>query len=79
MNQAIRDRLASNNTRLWIHCAPGGSAPSDVGADSVESMAVKNDKDFQTAYLTAGGNNATFEFPYQGNHAWRTGVRNCEP
>lgn len=63
--------LAANNTRLWIHCAPGGSAPQGAGADSLESMAVKSNKDFQTAYLTAGGNNATFEFPSRGNHAWQ--------
>jgi diacylglycerol O-acyltransferase/trehalose O-mycolyltransferase len=27
-------------------------------------------KDFQTAYTMAGGNNATFQFPPAGNHAW---------
>ncbi|WP_286145563.1 alpha/beta hydrolase family protein [Mycobacterium sp. IS-1590] len=72
-------RLAASNTRLWIHCAPARSAPPDAGtdpnrafdADSLESMAAKSNKDFQTAYLTAGGNNATFEFPAQGYHAWQ--------
>ncbi|KUI08735.1 diacylglycerol acyltransferase/mycolyltransferase Ag85A [Mycolicibacterium acapulense] len=71
-------RLAANNTRLWIHCAPSGSAPREADTDpnqtfdarSLESMTLKSSKDFQTAYLTAGGNNATFEFPPQGNHAW---------
>jgi len=26
--------------------------------------------DFRTAYVKAGGQNATFEFPPAGNHAW---------
>src|SRR6478609_9184268 len=71
-------RIVANGTRLWIYCAPGGSTPLDEGADpnqafntdSLESMAIKSNKDFQEAYAEAGGNNATFVFPTSGNHAW---------
>lgn len=70
MPQVIRYRLAANNTRLWIHCAPGGSAPPDAGADSLESMAVKSDKDFQTAYLTGRRKQRHVRIPFRGKHAW---------
>ena len=71
-------RIVANGTRLWIYCAPGGTTPLDVGADpnqalpanSLESMALKSNLDFQTAYREAGGRNGTFEFPPAGNHAW---------
>jgi diacylglycerol O-acyltransferase/trehalose O-mycolyltransferase len=71
-------RIVANGTRLWIYCAPGGSTPLDEGADpnqafnadSLESMAIKSNKDFQEAYAKAGGTNATFVFPSSGNHAW---------
>jgi diacylglycerol O-acyltransferase / trehalose O-mycolyltransferase len=71
-------RIVANGTRLWIYCAPGGATPLDEGADpnqafnadSLEGMAFKSNKDFQAAYLKAGGSNATFQFPAAGNHAW---------
>jgi diacylglycerol O-acyltransferase / trehalose O-mycolyltransferase len=71
-------RIVADGTRLWIYCAPGGSTPLDQGADpnqafnanSLESMALKSNKDFQVAYAEAGGSNATFQFPSAGNHAW---------
>ena len=71
-------RIVANGTRLWIYCAPGGSTPLDeradpnqaFNADSLESTAIKSNKDFQEAYAKAGGNNATFVFPTSGNHAW---------
>jgi diacylglycerol O-acyltransferase / trehalose O-mycolyltransferase / mycolyltransferase Ag85 len=71
-------RMVANGTRLWIYCAPGGATPLDEGADpnqafnadSLESMAIKNNKDFQEAYSNAGGSNATFQFPSAGNPAW---------
>lgn len=83
-NDPIRQvsRIIANGTRLWIYCAPGGTTPLDVNADpnqsfsanSLESMALKSNLDFQAAYLKAGGNSdasqATFEFPPAGNHAW---------
>jgi diacylglycerol O-acyltransferase/trehalose O-mycolyltransferase len=79
-NDPIRQvsRIVANGTRLWIYCAPGGATPLDVDADpnqafnanSLESMALKSNLDFRSAYEKAGGNNATFEFPPAGNHAW---------
>jgi diacylglycerol O-acyltransferase/trehalose O-mycolyltransferase len=71
-------KIVANGTRLWIYCAPGGSTPLDEGADpnqafnadSLESMAIKSNKDFQDAYAKAGGGDATFVFPSSGNHAW---------
>jgi diacylglycerol O-acyltransferase / trehalose O-mycolyltransferase len=71
-------RIIGNGTRLWIYCAPGGQTPLDVNADpnqqfnanSLESMALKSNKDFEAAYTTAGGSNATFQFPPAGNHSW---------
>ena len=70
--------LARNGTRLWIYCAPGGQTDLDQAADpgvalsatSLESMAIKSNKDFQAAYTQAGGTNATFSFPPSGNHSW---------
>jgi diacylglycerol O-acyltransferase / trehalose O-mycolyltransferase len=70
--------IANNGTRLWIYCAPGGRTELDVNADasqdfnanSLESMAIKSNKDFQSEYVKAGGNNATFNFPPSGNHSW---------
>ncbi|HTY27090.1 MAG TPA: alpha/beta hydrolase-fold protein, partial [Mycobacterium sp.] len=41
-----------------------------LSANSLESMAIKSNRDFQTAYVQAGGNNATFNFPPSGNHSW---------
>jgi diacylglycerol O-acyltransferase / trehalose O-mycolyltransferase len=70
--------IANNGTRLWIYCAPGGKTELDANADpsqdfnanSLESMAIKSNKDFQSEYAKAGGNNATFNFPSSGNHSW---------
>jgi diacylglycerol O-acyltransferase/trehalose O-mycolyltransferase len=70
--------IANNGTRLWIYCAPGGKTELDANADasqdfnanSLESMAIKSNKDFQQAYVAAGGHNATFNFPSSGNHSW---------
>lgn len=79
-NDPIRQvsRIVANGTRLWVYCAPGGTTPLDVNADpnqafnanSLESMALKSNLDFESAYKGAGGNNATFQFPPAGNHAW---------
>jgi diacylglycerol O-acyltransferase / trehalose O-mycolyltransferase len=71
-------RIVANGTRLWIYCAPGGATDLDARADpgqafnasSLEGLAVKSNKDFQAVYTKAGGNNATFQFPASGNHAW---------
>ena len=79
-NDPIRQvsRIVANGTRLWVYCAPGGTTPLDVNADpnqafnanSLESMALKSNLDFEKAYQEAGGANATFQFPPAGNHAW---------
>jgi diacylglycerol O-acyltransferase / trehalose O-mycolyltransferase len=75
-------RLVANGTRLWIYCGPGQIAGSSAGldegadpgqalnADGLEGIAIKSNKDFQSAYLKAGGSNATFQFPAAGTHAW---------
>ena len=71
-------RIVANGTRVWICCAPGGATALDAGADpsqalnadGLEGVAVKSNKDFQAAYIKAGGSNATFQFPPAGNHAW---------
>src|SRR5271166_4975290 len=70
--------IANNGTRLWVYCAPGGQTDLDANADpsqqfnanSLESMAIKGNKDFEDAYTKAGGHNATFNFPPSGNHSW---------
>ncbi|ORB63004.1 alpha/beta hydrolase [Mycolicibacterium tusciae] len=79
-NDPIRQvsRIVASGTRLWVYCAPGGTTPLDVNADpnqsfnanSLETMALKSNLDFQKAYVAAGGANATFQFPPAGNHAW---------
>ena len=71
------DRIVANRTRLWIYCAPGGG-PLDESVDpgqsfnanSLESLAVNSNKRFQERYAKAGGSNATFVFPSEGNHSW---------
>ena len=71
-------RIVANRTRVWIYCAPGGATALDAGADpsqtlnadGLEGIAIKSNKDFQAAYIKAGGSNATFQFPAAGNHAW---------
>jgi diacylglycerol O-acyltransferase / trehalose O-mycolyltransferase / mycolyltransferase Ag85 len=71
------DRIVANRTRLWIYCAPGGGPLDEsvdpgqsVGANSLESLAINGNKRFQDAYAKAGGSNATFVFPSEGNHSW---------
>ncbi|MDT5071231.1 MAG: diacylglycerol O-acyltransferase / trehalose O-mycolyltransferase [Mycobacterium sp.] len=71
------DRIVANRTRLWIYCAPGGG-PLDENVDpgqsfnanSLESLAINSNKRFQEKYAKAGGSNATFVFPPEGNHSW---------
>jgi diacylglycerol O-acyltransferase/trehalose O-mycolyltransferase len=70
-------RIVGNGTRLWIYCAPGGG-PLDENVDpgqsfnanSLESLAIGSNKRFQEKYVSAGGANATFQFPPAGNHSW---------
>ena len=71
-------KLVAAGTRLWIYCAPGGSTPLDLNADpaqkfnadSLEGLAIGSNKKFQQRYTSAGGDNATFNFPSAGNHSW---------
>lgn len=70
-------RLAANNTRLWIYC--GNGTPTDPalaspdapigGLGFLEGMAIDSNRAFADAYVSAGGNNATFNFP-EGIHSW---------
>jgi diacylglycerol O-acyltransferase/trehalose O-mycolyltransferase len=75
-NDPVRQvsRIVANGTRLWIYCAPGLVAGADpaqaLNADGLEGIAFTSNKDFQAAYMKAGGSNATFQFPAAGNHAW---------
>jgi diacylglycerol O-acyltransferase / trehalose O-mycolyltransferase len=78
-NDPVRQvsRIVANGTRLWIYCAPGliarspGADPAQaLNADGLEGIAFTSNKDFQAAYVKAGGSNATFQFPAAGNHAW---------
>jgi diacylglycerol O-acyltransferase/trehalose O-mycolyltransferase len=59
-------RIVANGTRLWIYCAPGQA----LAADGLEEVAAKSNKDFQAAYIKAGGGNATFHFAAADNPAW---------
>ena len=70
-------RLAANGTRLWIYC--GNGTPTDpalaspdapiAGLGFLESFAIDSNRAFADAYVAAGGNNATFNFP-AGIHSW---------
>ena len=70
-------RLAANGTRLWIYC--GNGTPTDPalaspdapigGLGFLEGMAIDSNRAFTDAYIAAGGNNATFNFP-DGIHSW---------
>ena len=89
-NDPIRQvsRIVANGTRLWIYCAPGGTTPLDVNADpnqsfsanSLESMALKSNLDFRSAYEKAGGNNRRLSsFRPREITRGRTGERSCKP
>jgi diacylglycerol O-acyltransferase / trehalose O-mycolyltransferase / mycolyltransferase Ag85 len=70
-------RLVANGTRLWIYC--GNGTPTDPnlaspnapigGLGFLEGFAIDSNKAFADAYVAAGGNNATFNFP-DGIHSW---------
>jgi diacylglycerol O-acyltransferase / trehalose O-mycolyltransferase len=71
------NRIVAAGTRLWIYCAPGGGPLADdvdpsqrFNADNLESLAIGSNKKFQEKYNKAGGSNATFVFPPEGNHSW---------
>ncbi|GLP82090.1 esterase family protein [Mycobacterium antarcticum] len=66
-------RLASNGTRIFVYT--GNGTPNELGgadlpATLLESLTRDSNVAFQNAYTGAGGNNATFNFPPNGTHAW---------
>ena len=66
-------RLASNGTRLWVYT--GNGQPNELGggglpASVLESLTKDSNIAFQNAYTSAGGSNATFNFPPNGTHSW---------
>ena len=66
-------RLVANNTRLWIYC--GNGAANDLGGDNVpakflETMTLRTNQQFQSAYAATGGRNGVFNFPANGTHSW---------
>ena len=71
-------QLVTNKTRLWIYCGTG--TPSDLDAGNsggtlmagqfLESLTLRTNVQFQKDYLALGGNNAVFNFPTSGTHAW---------
>ncbi|MGB8406178.1 MAG: alpha/beta hydrolase family protein [Mycobacterium sp.] len=68
-------KLVGNGSRLWVYC--GSGTPDDLpGATDgpaqgfLENFTLKSNTNFQSAYIAAGGNNATFAFPPTGTHTW---------
>jgi diacylglycerol O-acyltransferase/trehalose O-mycolyltransferase len=66
-------RLASNGTRLWVYT--GNGRPNELGggdlpATFLEGLTKDSNVAFQNAYTSAGGTNATFNFPPNGTHSW---------
>ena len=67
-------KIVANGTRLWIYCAPGGTTPLDVNADpnqsfnanSLESMALKSNKDFQDGLHKGRGQQRHLPVPARG-------------
>jgi diacylglycerol O-acyltransferase/trehalose O-mycolyltransferase len=65
--------LAANGTRLYVYT--GNGTPSDLGggdlpATFLEGLTKDSNVAFQNAYTSAGGRNATFNFPPNGTHSW---------
>ena len=66
-------KLAANGTRLWVYT--GNGTPSELGggdlpATFLEGLTKDSNVAFQNAYTSAGGKNATFNFPPNGTHSW---------
>jgi diacylglycerol O-acyltransferase/trehalose O-mycolyltransferase len=66
-------KLASNGTRLWVYT--GNGTPNELGggdlpATFLEGLTKDSNIAFQNAYASAGGRNATFNFPPNGTHSW---------
>ena len=66
-------KIASQGTRLWVYCGngkPNESGGTDVPAKFLEGFLCRTNTTFQEKYLAAGGQNAVFNFPQSGTHAW---------
>lgn len=66
-------KLVANNTRLWVYCGngkPGELGGSDLPAKFLEGFVCRTNSTFKDKYIAAGGNNAVFNFPESGTHAW---------
>jgi diacylglycerol O-acyltransferase / trehalose O-mycolyltransferase len=68
-------RLVASGSRIWVYCGSGvpgdlGGATEGVPQQFLESFTLKSNQNFQNAYVAAGGNNATFDFPPTGTHTW---------
>jgi hypothetical protein len=57
----------------------GAEESPALSANSLESRAIKSNKDFQDAYLAVGGANATYQFHPWATTRARTGARSCKP
>ena len=67
--------LVANGSRIWVYCGSGvpgdlGGATEGIPQQFLESFTLKSNQNFQNAYVAAGGNNATFDFPPTGTHTW---------
>jgi diacylglycerol O-acyltransferase/trehalose O-mycolyltransferase len=72
-------RLVANGTAVWVYCGTGtmsdlDAADGNVGgmfsAGFLENITLNTNKEFQQAYVAAGGRNAVFNFPPNGTHSW---------
>lgn len=68
-------KLVATGSRIWVYC--GSGTPSDLpGAVAglpqqfLESFTLGSNRDYQNAYVAAGGSNGTFNFPPDGTHSW---------
>jgi diacylglycerol O-acyltransferase / trehalose O-mycolyltransferase len=68
-------QLVATGSRIWVYCGSGvpgdlGGATEGIPQQFLESFTLKSNQNFQNAYVAAGGNNATFDFPPTGTHTW---------
>jgi diacylglycerol O-acyltransferase / trehalose O-mycolyltransferase / mycolyltransferase Ag85 len=68
-------KLAATGARIWVYCGngtPGDLANAEAGFPQqfLENFTLKSNQNFQSAYVAAGGKNATFNFPPTGTHSW---------
>ncbi len=49
---------------------PASWAAADLPGQVLESITLDSNKNFQNAYVAAGGSNGTFNFPPNGIHGW---------